>query len=207
MINYSLSERYSIVGDKTSPLRTYAKAQPLKVMELDELAQHIANHGSKYNRADINAVVIQAVDCLREELLEGMKVKLGDLGAFYLSINSEGAKTLSDFNPAIHIKGLKVIWEPSPSFTDLLAEAQFNLVPTRDTVSRVLKAQKAGETVVDLSKPVSESTEQGDGAGTGGSSTEQGDGAGTGGSTEQGDGAGTSGNTEQGDDANDGGLG
>ena len=38
MINYSLSERYSIVGDKTSPLRTYAKAQPLKVMELDELA-------------------------------------------------------------------------------------------------------------------------------------------------------------------------
>ena len=192
MINYSLSERYSIVGDKNSPLRTYAKAQPIKVMELDELAQHIASHGSKYNRGDINAVVIQAVECLREELLAGMKVKLGDLGAFYVSISSDGAKSLSEFNPAIHIKGLKVIWEPSASFTDLLAEATFNLVPTRDTVSRVLKAQKAGETLVDLTKPVSDNTEEDDGAGTGGS-TEQGDGAGTGSSTEQSDGANDSG--------------
>lgn len=218
MINYSLSERCSIVGDKTSPMRAYPKAQPLKVMELDELAQHIASHGSKYNRADINAVLIQAVDCLQEQLLAGMKVKLGDLGAFYTSISSEGAESLAAFNPAVHIKALKVIWEPSASFSDLLPKAEFNLVPTRDIVSRVLKAQKAGETVVDLTKPATDNTDQGDGTETGdsteqgngtgtGDSTEQGDGTGTGGNTNQGDGTGTEDNTDQGDDANDGGLG
>lgn len=68
MINYSISLRAN-PSDQDAPKKAYANAQYSEIMTLDKFAEHISTHGSKYNRADIQAVLIQAVDCMREQLL------------------------------------------------------------------------------------------------------------------------------------------
>ena len=66
MINYSISLRAN-PSDQDAPKKAYANAQYSEIMTLDKFAEHISTHGSKYNRADIQAVLIQAVDCMREQ--------------------------------------------------------------------------------------------------------------------------------------------
>ena len=60
MINYSISLRAN-PSDQDAPKKAYANAQYSEIMTLDKFAEHISTHGSKYNRADIQAVLIQAV--------------------------------------------------------------------------------------------------------------------------------------------------
>ena len=68
MINYSTCMRGNPT-DKDAAKKAYANAQYSEIMTLDKFAEHISTHGSKYNRADIQAVLIQAVDWTREQLL------------------------------------------------------------------------------------------------------------------------------------------
>ena len=149
MLNYSVSARYNPM-EKNEPARYYASAQTNEVMNLDQFAKHIATHGCVYKRSDIAAVLTMAVDCLREMLLNGTKVYLGDLGNFYISFSSEGAITAEEFNPDIHIKEVNVNWERGDAFLNLKEEAEFNLVAIRSVQKKVLQALKKGETTVTL---------------------------------------------------------
>lgn len=159
MLDYSVSGRPNPM-EKGTPPRYYAFAQRNQVMNLDQFSRHIANHGCVYKRADISAVLTMAVDCLREMLLNGNKVQLGDLGSFYISFSSEGTNTADEFNPNIHIKSVNVNWERGVSFLDLKEDAEFNLVAIRAVQRKVLQAVKKGETTVDLSKPAEEEEEE-----------------------------------------------
>lgn len=158
-INYSIA-MYQNPQDPDAPKKAYAKAQYTDILTLDKFAEHIASHGSKYNRADIHAVLIQTVDCMREMLLEGKRIELGDLGVFSVGIQSQGADKLEDFNPAIHIERLNVNWMPGSRFLNLLESAVFNLVPSRRAAKLLLKSIKAGDTTVDLTGGTSETPEE-----------------------------------------------
>ena len=158
MINYSIVMRGK-PADKEAPKKAYATAQYSEVMDISQFSEHIASHGCVYQRADIGAILTMAVDCMRELLLGGQKIRLGDLGDFAISINSSGAEMAAEYNPAIHIKKLNVNWSPGKRFINLLKEATFNLVPTRKAAKLVVKALKAGETNVDLT---GKSNEEGD---------------------------------------------
>lgn len=148
-INYSIAMLGNPI-DEDAPKKAYAKSQYTNILTLDKFAGHIASHGSKYNRADIYAVLMQTVDCMREMLLEGKRIEMGDLGVFSISIQSRGAENLETFNPAIHIEQLNVNWTPGDQFRNLLEDAVFNLVPSRRAARILLKSIKAGETTVDL---------------------------------------------------------
>ena len=148
-INYSIAMLGNPI-DEDAPKKAYAKSQYTNILTLDKFAGHIASHGSKYNRADIYAVLMQTVDCMREMLLEGKRIEMGDLGVFSISIQSRGAENLETFNPAIHIEQLNVNWTPGDRFRNLLEDAVFNLVPSRRAARILLKSIKAGETTVDL---------------------------------------------------------
>ena len=148
-LNYSISAHPNPM-EKNDPYRYYASAQSNAVMNLDQFAKHIASHGCVYKRADIAAVLTMAVDCLREMLLNGTKVYLGDLGNFYISFSSEGAITAEEFNPDIHIKEVNVNWERGDAFLNLKEEAEFNLVAIRSVQKKVLQALKKGETTVTI---------------------------------------------------------
>ena len=62
------------------------------------------------------------VDCMREQLLEGKKIRLGDLGDFSIVLSSKGAEDADKFTVQ-NITDVKVLWEPGSEFKNLLAEA------------------------------------------------------------------------------------
>ena len=160
MLDYSVSARVNPM-EKNEPARYYASSQTNNVMNLDQFAKHIASHGSVYRRADIAAVLTMAVDCLREMLLNGTKVQLGDLGNFYVTFSSEGTLSANDFNPDIHIKSVNVNWERGIDFLNLKEDAKFNLVAIRSIQKKVLKAVKNGESTVTIVENEEDSSEEG----------------------------------------------
>ena len=169
----------------------FAVAQYTDVMTIEKFARHIASHGCVYSRADISAILYLAVDCMREQLLEGKKIRLGDLGDFSVSISSKGAETADKFS-AQNITGVNVVWDCGQEFKNLIADAEFNLVASRSAQAAVLKAIKAGQTTVDLTSPDNPSGGGSDGGSTsGGSQTPSGSGSQTpsGGSSDSGSGS------------------
>ena len=158
----------------------FAVAQYTDVMTIEKFARHIASHGCVYSRADISAILYLAVDCMREQLLEGKKIRLGDLGDFSVSISSKGAETADKFS-AQNITGVNVVWDCGQEFKNLIADAEFNLVASRSAQAAVLKAIKAGQTTVDLTSPDNPSGGGSDGGSTsGGSQTPSGSGSNSG---------------------------
>lgn len=155
MVNYSLINRAN-PRDKDASKKTYAIAQYTEVMDLEAFAQHIATHGCVYSEADILAILNMAVNCLREMLLGGKKVKLGELGSFYISLSSEGTLVAADYDPSIHVKAVNVNWERGRKFRGLKEEAVFNLVAGREVQRKVLAAVKNGDTTVNLVDPEEE---------------------------------------------------
>ncbi len=131
----------------------FATAQYTEVMSIEKFARHIADHGTSYSRADIMAILYMAVDCMREQLLEGKKIRLGELGDFSVALSSKGAETAEKFSSQ-NIQRVTVCWEPGSEFRNLLADAEFNLVATRSAQAAVLKAIKEGKTNVDISAPI-----------------------------------------------------
>ena len=177
----------------------FAVAQYTDVMTIEKFARHIASHGCVYSRADISAILYLAVDCMREQLLEGKKIRLGDLGDFSVSISSKGAETADKFS-AQNITGVNVVWDCGQEFKNLIADAEFNLVASRSAQAAVLKAIKAGQTTVDLTSPDNPSDSPsggGSGGASGGSQTPSGSGS----QTPSGSGSGSQGGGSSDDDA------
>ena len=144
---------------KTEKQNAFAISQYTDVMTIEKFAKHITSHGSVYSRADISAILYMAVDCMREMLLEGKKIRLGDLGDFSLLLASKGAETADKFT-AQNITNVKVQWDPGQQFKNLLDDAEFNLVASRSAQAAVIKAIREGKTNVALNVPV---TPDGDG--------------------------------------------
>ena len=159
---------------KTEKQNAFAISQYTDVMTIEKFAKHITSHGSVYSRADISAILYMAVDCMREMLLEGKKIRLGDLGDFSILLASKGAETADKFT-AQNITNVKVQWEPGQQFKNLLDDAEFNLVASRSAQAAVIKAIKEGKTNVDLNVP-----ETPDGGGDGDGTTGGGSNAGSG---------------------------
>ncbi|MBQ9559993.1 MAG: DNA-binding protein [Bacteroidaceae bacterium] len=142
MINYSLSARSVNPGNTESEKKIFANAQVHEVLDLQQFARHISQHGSPYTRDVIVGVVTAVVDCLREELLDGNKVSLGDLGSFYVTFSGEGVDKADDYNPQTCIKKVNIRWDAGRNFADLKQEATFNLVSTRKQQQIDRKAEK-----------------------------------------------------------------
>lgn len=151
MINFS-------VGLRPNPMKpdeekkAYAYMQARETMDINKFAEHIATHGCVYGRADIAAVLTMAVDCMRENLLNGNLIKLGDLGTFSISLQSSPADTVADFKADVNIVGVSAKWAPGDRFANMLDDATFQNVPARSIMRKLMKSLKAGETVVDFSE-------------------------------------------------------
>jgi len=120
-LNYSLVQR-SNPTDPTAAKRVYAQSQYESIIELDEFAKHIADHGSVYTRDIVQGVITKMVDCMKELLIDGKRIKLGELGTFQLSLTSTGAKTADEFSFANNVKVVKPIWERGKFFHNFKGE-------------------------------------------------------------------------------------
>ena len=184
---------------KTEKQNAFAISQYTDIMTIEKFAKHITSHGSVYSRADISAILYIAVDCMREMLLEGKKIRLGDLGDFSLLLTSKGAEDADKFT-AQNITGVKVQWEPGQEFKNLRDDAEFNLVASRSAQAAVIKAIKEGKTNVDLNAPTTPDNTPG-GSTPGGSTP---GGSNTGQTGSEGQGSESTGGTTGKDDTGDG---
>ena len=141
-INYSLSARVANPNESETEKKIYAVAQYNEIMTLNDLAGHIASHGSPFSKGSILGILADTVSCIRENLLMGNKVLLGDMGAFYVTLSCEGAENAEDFNTSM-IKDVNVRWSPSDEFKTLLGDASFRQVATRELQVAARKEARA----------------------------------------------------------------
>lgn len=121
--------------------KTYAMAQYTRVMDLAALAEHMSAHDSKYNKGDILAVMTQMAECVREQLLLGAKVVLGDLGALSLTLHSRGVDSADVFGVNM-IETVRAKWSPGAGLRNLRREASFRFVGTRQSQREARKAER-----------------------------------------------------------------
>lgn len=148
MINYSVSLQAN-PANESAPEKAYAKPQMSELMTFNKFVRHIASHNGVYSRGTVKGVISDMCECLVEMLLEGKKVQLGDLGDFWISLSSEGAESMEAFT-AQNIKAVNILFTPGADFENLSSQAVFNPVSTRAAQAATLKAEKAGESTVNL---------------------------------------------------------
>lgn len=148
MINYSVYKQSNPM-DVTAAPKAYAKAQLRENMSFSDFVNHIASHNGVFSRGTVQGVLSDARQCLVEQLLNGNKVQLGELGNFWISLSSTGADSPENFT-ATNIKTVNIVFTPGPDFENLRSKATFNLVSSRVAQAAVLKAEKSGDAVVNL---------------------------------------------------------
>ena len=149
MINYSITIMGTTPGTKKENIqetKAYGTAQCNEILDIDKFAEHITSHGCAYDKGDIIAIINKTVACLRHLMLDGKRVRLGDLGDFHVELQTEGAATCDDFT-AQNIKEVNVRWTPGRNFRNLRSEATFQLVPGRLEQANGIKEIKNQETI------------------------------------------------------------
>ena len=131
------------------PKKAYAKNQVSEIWSLEKFSKHIADHNGVYSRGTVKGVISDMCECLVEQLLNGIKIQMGELGTFGISISSEGAESIDKFS-ANNIKAVNILFAPGDDFENLIGRAEFNPVASRKAQTATLKAEKAGEGTVDL---------------------------------------------------------
>lgn len=150
MIKYSVSKLSNSI-DKEKSGKAYARTQAQEWVTLEAFAEHISSHNSPYDKGDVYAVLAKAVRCLREMVLDGKRVSLGDLGSFYATVASEGADSVAAFDKE-NIKSVTMTWEKGDDLKNMLADADLQKVSTRAVQKAALRAHKAGKSVASWSK-------------------------------------------------------
>lgn len=135
--------------DEAAAPKAYAKAQMRELLTFDDFVSHIAEHNGAFSRGTVKGVISDACICIVEQLLNGNKVQLGELGNFWISLSSIGSETMEKFS-ASQIKAVNIIFTPGDDFENLVGRARFNLVSSRVAQAATLKTEKTGGTIVDL---------------------------------------------------------
>ena len=149
MIKYSIVIMGTTPGTKKAEItetKAYGTAQVDEVLSFDAFCKHIADHQSPFSKGTIKGVLTDAVACLREQMLAGNKVKLGELGDFHVELGTVGAITTEDFNVG-NIKDVNIRWTPGTDFRNLRQDATFQLVPKRKQQSDAIEVIKNTDTI------------------------------------------------------------
>ena len=85
----------------------YGRIIHTETLNLDDLCEHIASHGTIFTADVVAGTVKKFVQCIQELLLEGKKVKLDGIGTFYLALQTTGADNLGDFSMG-NVKGVRL---------------------------------------------------------------------------------------------------
>ena len=128
--------------------KAYARAQVKEVMTFRQFVDHIASHGG-HKRGQVKGVLSDMCSCLVEQLLEGKKILLDELGDFWISLTSIGGDSCEAFTSK-NITGVNIVFTPGIDFQNLINDAEFNLVASRIAQTATLKAEKKMLDTVDL---------------------------------------------------------
>ncbi len=128
-----------------------ARVQMNKSVSSKEFVQHISDHNGVFSKGTVKGVTTDLVSCLREMLTSGNKVEIEGLGSFFISLQCKTTDSVEKFT-ANNIEKVNVVFTPSEDLENLINDITFEQVTTRRVQAAALKAEKAGETTVDINK-------------------------------------------------------
>ena len=105
ILKYKMVERINPQNKEEDP-KWYAKAVQDRTVDFEALCTHMSEHNSPYSRGVIRGVLTDMLDCVKELVLDGKSVRLGDLGLFSVGISSKGALTAKMWSVNTHLKGV-----------------------------------------------------------------------------------------------------
>ena len=80
----------------------FARAMVTQTIDLEQLAEHMANHNTPYSKGAILGVLTDMVNCIRELVLDGNAVKIPNLAIF----SSTGVLTRAELTTAARVQQL-----------------------------------------------------------------------------------------------------
>ena len=89
-IKYRKVKRTPQTGENAGKELWYATVVTDREMNFEEFVDHISSHNSPYSRGTVHGVMMDMLDCLKELILDGKSVRLGDLGLFSIGMSSRG---------------------------------------------------------------------------------------------------------------------
>ena len=89
-IKYRKIKRTPQTGENAGKELWYATVVTDREMNFEEFVDHISSHNSPYSRSTVHGVMMDMLDCLKELILDGKSVRLGDLGLFSIGMSSRG---------------------------------------------------------------------------------------------------------------------
>ena len=92
-IKYRKVKRTPQTGENAGKELWYATVVTDREMNFEEFVAHISSHNSPYSRGTVHGVMMDMLDCLKELILDGKSVRLGDLGLFSIGMKSHGELT------------------------------------------------------------------------------------------------------------------
>lgn len=147
-IDYSFVTRLSSIYSKKKKMAVYAIAQRKETVTTDDIARYISSHNSVFSEGTIVGLLRDAQRCIMENLMKGNRVDLEELGAFYTTLSSRGAKSSEEFDRSF-IKSVNLKWLPSKKMRRDIQRVKLKEVPTRMEQRKAIKKMKAkvdGET-------------------------------------------------------------
>ena len=76
--------------------KLYARVSYKQAMDLHDMAHHMAEHNTAFSEGLIVGVLTDFVKCVREMVLNGNTVKVGNLAIFKATVESNGLEVLYD---------------------------------------------------------------------------------------------------------------
>ena len=140
-INYSFVVRSENLAEKSKKRLIYAAAQSKETVTTRDIAQHLASHNSVFSEGTIIGLLQDAQKCIMERLLDGARVDLDDLGAFFTTIASHGAKSAEDFDESL-LKKVNLRWKPSKRMTNAFKDVELQHVLTRAEQRKTIRGEK-----------------------------------------------------------------
>ena len=107
-IKYRKVKRTPQTGENAGKELWYATVVTDREMNFEEFVDHISSHNSPYSRGTVHGVMMDMLDCLKELILDGKSVRLGDLGLFSIGMSSHGEVSLDKVSAA-SVEGIHLL--------------------------------------------------------------------------------------------------
>lgn len=106
-LTYKLYQQKNSQDPNSEPM-WYARASKGKTYSFEDLVEHMSDHNTVYPAGVISGVLQDMLKCVRELVMDGKQVRLGDLGLFSINLRSKGALTSKEWKVASHLKGVSL---------------------------------------------------------------------------------------------------
>ena len=94
-----------------------------KQMDIESLAEHMAQHNTPFSQGVIKGILTDFVNCVREQCLLGRRVLIDNLAIFKIGVQTTGADTYAQAKQRSMIKRVKL---------NIFAEGEFTSTELKD---------------------------------------------------------------------------